>query len=254
MSDVLEWDAAAANNNDVPPDGFPEGQAPSTVNDAAREVMAAIKRYVEDTAGANTAGGSSNAFTLAASQTISAYAAGQMFAFVANHTIDGSATLNIDSVGAKTLKKHHDQNLESGDIKEHQIVIVAYQANDDVFELINTISRPAHPKGAIVGINTQTGTTYNTAASDAGKLIDCDNGSAITVTIDKNEFAVNDVFYIRQKGNGQVTVEAGTNVTLNVPSTFDNKTLEQFAILTVICVDDTTDANVFTLAGIMASA
>lgn len=48
MSDISEWDSTAANNNAVAPNGWPEGQAPSTVNDCGREVMAAVRRWYED--------------------------------------------------------------------------------------------------------------------------------------------------------------------------------------------------------------
>ena len=48
MSKVGRWSTTAANNNATPPDGWPEGQAPSTVNDCARENMAAIKTAMQD--------------------------------------------------------------------------------------------------------------------------------------------------------------------------------------------------------------
>lgn len=48
MSKVGKWSTTAANNNATPPDGWPEGQAPSTVNDCARENMAAIKTALQD--------------------------------------------------------------------------------------------------------------------------------------------------------------------------------------------------------------
>lgn len=44
MSDVSSWDPTAGNNTSTPPDGAPEGMAPSTVNDTMREMMAAVKR------------------------------------------------------------------------------------------------------------------------------------------------------------------------------------------------------------------
>lgn len=47
MSDVRLWSPTAANNNSTSPDGFPEGMAPSGLNDSAREVMAAIRRQHE---------------------------------------------------------------------------------------------------------------------------------------------------------------------------------------------------------------
>jgi hypothetical protein len=48
MSNIHSWSTSAANNNSAAPDGFPEGMAPSGVNDAAREVMAAVKRWYVD--------------------------------------------------------------------------------------------------------------------------------------------------------------------------------------------------------------
>ena len=42
------WSTSAGSNTATPPDGFPEGMAPSGVNDAAREVMAQIKTFCND--------------------------------------------------------------------------------------------------------------------------------------------------------------------------------------------------------------
>jgi hypothetical protein len=42
------WSTTAGSNNSTPPDGWPEGQAPSTVNDCAREMMAAIRTALQD--------------------------------------------------------------------------------------------------------------------------------------------------------------------------------------------------------------
>lgn len=47
MSDLRDWDSSAINNSDAPPNGFPEGQAPGTVNDSSRELMAAVRRQHE---------------------------------------------------------------------------------------------------------------------------------------------------------------------------------------------------------------
>jgi hypothetical protein len=45
---IGKWSTNAGSNNATPPDGWPEGQAPSTINDCAREMMAAIRTYVQD--------------------------------------------------------------------------------------------------------------------------------------------------------------------------------------------------------------
>lgn len=41
------WSTTPGSNNSTPPDGWPEGQAPSTVNDCAREMMAAVRTYAQ---------------------------------------------------------------------------------------------------------------------------------------------------------------------------------------------------------------
>lgn len=48
MSKISAWSKTAASNNAAPPDGWPEGQLPSTVNNCARENMAAIRTWYED--------------------------------------------------------------------------------------------------------------------------------------------------------------------------------------------------------------
>ena len=47
MSNISAWSTTAANNNSSPPDGFPENQLPSTLNNAARELMAAIRTFYQ---------------------------------------------------------------------------------------------------------------------------------------------------------------------------------------------------------------
>jgi hypothetical protein len=44
---LRNWSTTAANNNSAAPDGFPEGMAPSGVNNAAREVMAQVRGFYE---------------------------------------------------------------------------------------------------------------------------------------------------------------------------------------------------------------
>jgi hypothetical protein len=48
MSAINTWSQTAASNNAAAPNGFPEGMAPSGVNDSAREVMAAVRTFYDD--------------------------------------------------------------------------------------------------------------------------------------------------------------------------------------------------------------
>lgn len=48
MSAIKDWSTTAASNNSASPNGFPEGMAPSGVNDSAREVMAQVRSWYDD--------------------------------------------------------------------------------------------------------------------------------------------------------------------------------------------------------------
>lgn len=58
MTDVSTWAITAGGNTSASPDGFPEGMAPSGLNDSSREVMAAVARYYRE--GINQSSQSSN--------------------------------------------------------------------------------------------------------------------------------------------------------------------------------------------------
>jgi hypothetical protein len=55
MSDVSAWSATDASNTAATPDGWPEGQSPASVNDCARAMMGAIKRWYDGTTASSTA-------------------------------------------------------------------------------------------------------------------------------------------------------------------------------------------------------
>lgn len=80
-----------------------------------------------------TSGGSANAYTLSIDAAIAAYATGGKYRFKANFTNTDSATLNVNSIGAKTMKKFTagvKSNLAAGDIQNGQIVDTEYDGTD----------------------------------------------------------------------------------------------------------------------------
>lgn len=185
MSDVQTWSQTAASNNSASPDGFPEGMAPSGVNDSAREVMAAIAKYRADTDGVNTTTGSSNAYVLAASRTMTAYAQGDLFTFKANFTNTGAATLNVDTLGAKAIQSH-TAALVGGEIVSDGVYTVVYDGTQ--FQLINpkVVSLSAGLGGSLVLLN-------RTPASGASAV--SWNSTHITSTYEKYLITVNDASF-----------------------------------------------------------
>jgi hypothetical protein len=90
---------------------------------------------------------------------------------------------------------------------------------------------------ATVLINTQTGTTFAPALTDAGRLITLSNASAIAVTIAADattDFPVGTQLLLMQLGAGQVTVSGAVGVT--VISRSGTKTAGQYALISLIKV------------------
>lgn len=59
-----------------------------------------------------------------------AYVTGMTLRFSANTANTGAATLNVNSLGAKTIKKLHDQDLATGDIESGQVLTVVYDGTN----------------------------------------------------------------------------------------------------------------------------
>jgi hypothetical protein len=74
--------------------------------------------------------GGTDAYAITLSPAPTAYVAGQIFHFDANTVNTGAATLNVNSLGAKTIVKHHDQTLADGDIEAGQHVTVIYDGTN----------------------------------------------------------------------------------------------------------------------------
>ena len=85
--------------------------------------------------------GSANAY-VAASPALAALAAGNIVFFKANFTNSGSATLAVNGLTAKTIKKNDGAtNLAANDIISGQIVVVQYDGTN--FQMLSPVGTPA---------------------------------------------------------------------------------------------------------------
>ena len=75
-------------------------------------------------------GGSANTYTITLSPAVTAYAAGQIFHFKAANANTGASTLNVNSVGAKTIVKDVNTALASGDISQHEVISVIFDGTN----------------------------------------------------------------------------------------------------------------------------
>lgn len=105
------WDTTAANNDDASPDGFPEGMKSSEVNDAARQLMADLATFRDQTlvANGNFIGNSSGIIQQSDDYTLvkDAYGyAGDMFEGMATGTAVSAGTLTTTSTANCGLSGH----------------------------------------------------------------------------------------------------------------------------------------------------
>lgn len=94
---------------------------------------------------AGTSGGSANAQTITPIPTISAYASGQRFQFLAGFSNTGATTINVAGLGVKTIKRlDGTTDLVANDIVVGDMVDIEYESGVGVFRLLSpTFNRRA---------------------------------------------------------------------------------------------------------------
>lgn len=82
-----------------------------------------------------------DAYAITVTPAPTAYVTGQTFTFKAGTANTGACTLNVNSLGAKTIKKNYNSDLATGDILANQIVQVTYDGTN--MQLVSPSSQPA---------------------------------------------------------------------------------------------------------------
>jgi microcystin-dependent protein len=142
---LYRWSQTAASDANADPTiNWAEGQAPSSVNDSARAMMAATAKYRDDIAGAILTGGSSTAYTVSSFQTFDtlAHLNAQMIAFTPHTTNGATVTLNVDSLGAKPLRTAPNTELLPGTIIQGTPYVAVYNNADGAFYLRGFFGNP----------------------------------------------------------------------------------------------------------------
>src|SRR3954466_868824 len=132
------WSRTASSNASADATvNWAEGQAPSSVNDSARAMMASLAGYRDDIAGAIVTGGTSTAYTVTSYQVFDtlAHMSGQMIAFTPHATNGATVTLNVDGLGAKPLRPAPSVELQSNVLILGTPYVAVYNNSDAVFYL-----------------------------------------------------------------------------------------------------------------------
>lgn len=106
MTGIELYSTTAANNNSATPNGWPEGQAPSTVNDCARQMQAAIRAWYESAEwinwGDTTVYVGATQFKISGSDVTSRYSVGRRIKAVGTATGTIYGTISVSSFSTDT--------------------------------------------------------------------------------------------------------------------------------------------------------
>ncbi|GLH77481.1 hypothetical protein SSBR45G_23890 [Bradyrhizobium sp. SSBR45G] len=142
---LYRWSqTASADATADPTINWSEGQAPSSINDSARAMMAATAKYRDDIAGALTTTGTSTAYAVTSNQQFDTlpHLNGQIIAFTPHVTNGTPVTLNVDSLGAKPVRSAPNADLLPGTIIQGTPYVVVYNHVDGSFYLHGFYGNP----------------------------------------------------------------------------------------------------------------
>lgn len=128
---IYAWSYTDANSNANADSECPwqEGMAAKNVNNDARGTMLRVAQLLRDLGGAVSAGGTANGLTITAGSPFTTLADGRIVSFRATATNTGAATLNVNGIGAKSIRVFSgggESALPAGAIQSDGIYIAQY--------------------------------------------------------------------------------------------------------------------------------
>ena len=138
---VNVWSKTASSNNTADSAvNWQEGQAPSSVNDSARGMMAATAKWRDDLNGTVATSGTSTAYTATSNQSFAALSAGIEITCQFDEDCGATVTLNVDSLGAKPLRSAAGVELVAGAIKAGSIHRMTYATSNSGEWLLHDVN------------------------------------------------------------------------------------------------------------------
>lgn len=224
---IKTWDGNALASGDIPQNSFATISYNGTdfrllSNDAANATaiaelesdLAALEASAQSGALSygGTSGGAANAQTISLTPALTAYAAGNTFKFLAGFTNTTTApTINIDGLGAKTIKRNDGSTCQIGDIVVGAEVELVYNGTDFLFNSPSGLpTKPNIQDGSLISGGTSGGSanaqtislTPAITAYTSGMIITFHAGFTNTgaATLAVNGLTAQDVYNVKTDG------------------------------------------------------
>lgn len=189
------------------------------------------------------------------SPALAAYATGNLFTFVASGTNTGAVTINLNSLGAKSITKSGTTALAANDIVSGQVYLIEYDGTR--FQLINPSTLTVDGTNAVgflnIPQNAQTG-SYTTVLADSGKHIYHASGAgAATYTIPAASSVAyplgTAITFINLSATSISIAITTDTMYLSSAGTTGTRTLAQYGSATAIKVSGVSSSGIWVISG-----
>lgn len=124
---IYDWSTTASSNASADAEiNWAEFQAPDTVNNSARQMMARLAEYRGDTAPIRASTGAANVYAVTSTSSPTALIDGQVVWFRAHQTNTASSTFALNSFGSAPLRAKTATALAAGEIQSGTVVGAYY--------------------------------------------------------------------------------------------------------------------------------
>lgn len=128
---IADLSVTPASNTDLLNQNSTGTADSNTIDTIIQNLTGMLARAYGDQGGLGTVGGSANAITLTSQSTYQQYQSGLQVAFKAGAANTGAATLNLDGLGVKKIRRRGDTALVAGDIVANGRYMLQYDAAYD---------------------------------------------------------------------------------------------------------------------------
>ena len=128
---IADLSVTPTNNTDLLNQNATGSADSNTIDTIIQNLTGILARAYGDQGGLGTVGGSANAITLTSLSTYQSLASGMQIAIKASAANTGAATLNLDGLGAKKIRRRGDSALGAGDILANGRYMLQYDAAYD---------------------------------------------------------------------------------------------------------------------------
>ena len=135
---VFKWKTNRVENNAADSTvNWREGQNANTVVGAMRGMMAAMAKFRDDRAGNTATGGTADAFTLTSGQGFTELQDGLIVTCRMSANNNATATLNVDSLGAKNIGSVYGTDIAANELVSGSIQTFYYNETDEKWIALN---------------------------------------------------------------------------------------------------------------------